>query len=235
MEMAGERQIAAPPQRVWEALNDPAVLSQCIPGCKSLEKEADDRFNATAEVKIGPIGARFKGAVVLTDIDAPNGYTITGTGNGGVAGNAKGQAKVQLRGEGGGTLLSYQVDAQVGGRMAQLGGPLIDATAKNMADKFFTKFGEVVGGGGAAAEAPVPAVAATSLAAAVPVAVAQPSTVPSTGFPTSWAVALALAIVAGFVLGRSLAADWWIVAVVILALAAAKAGYDSGRRSGGQS
>jgi uncharacterized protein len=188
MQMAGERRIAASPQRVWEALNDAQVLSQCIPGCQSLVKEADDRFNAVAEVKIGPIGARFKGAVVLSDIDAPNGYTISGTGNGGVAGSAKGQAKVQLRGEGGGTLLSYQVDAQVGGRMAQLGGPLIDATAKNMADKFFSKFGEVVGGEAAGVAAP-----AALAAAPVPAAVMASQSATTARVQTiGWAAALLL-------------------------------------------
>ncbi len=233
MEMAGERRIAATPQRVWEALNDPEVLRACIPGCQSLEKEADDRFNAVAEVKIGPIGARFKGAVALSDLDPPNGYTISGQGSGGVAGNAKGTAKVRLSADGAGTLLAYQVDAQVGGRMAQLGGPLIDATAKNLAEKFFTKFGEVVGG-----EAPVAApVVATPVAAAPVATVAQaaaPQATQSGGFPWAWAIALGLAIVAGFLLGRSEAADWWVVAVALLALVAAGAGYDAGRRSGGR-
>src|SRR5262245_21619309 len=130
MNLSGEQQVAAPRQRVWEALNDPEVLRQCIPGCQSLDKEGDDRFNAVAEVKVGPIGARFRGTVQLSDLDAPNGYTITGQGNGGIAGNAKGGAKVRLSDVDGGTLVSYDVQAEVGGRMAQLGGPIIDATAK---------------------------------------------------------------------------------------------------------
>jgi carbon monoxide dehydrogenase subunit G len=234
MEMAGERRIAASPQRVWEALNDPEVLRQCIPGCQSLEKEADDRFNAVAEIKIGPIGARFKGAVTLSELDPPNGYTISGQGNGGVAGNAKGTAKVRLSADGAGTLLAYQVDAQVGGRMAQLGGPLIDATARNMADKFFTKFGEVVGGDAAAA---APAVSTPAGAVSAAVATAAPAPVPQRaqtgGFPWAWAIALGLAIIAGFLLGRSSAADWWVIAVVLMALVAAGAGFDAGRRSGG--
>ena len=236
MEMVGERRIAATPQRVWEALNDPEILRQCIPGCQSLEKEADDRFNAVAEIKIGPIGARFKGAVALSELDPPNGYTISGQGNGGVAGNAKGTAKVRLSADGAGTVLAYTVDAQVGGRMAQLGGPLIDATARNMADKFFSKFGEVVGGGGPAAAlalAETAPVAAERAAAAAPAAV--PPVAPSGGFPWAWAIALGLAIIAGFLLGRSSAADWWVVAVVLLALVAAGAGYEAGRRSGGKS
>ncbi len=240
MEMAGERRIAASRQRVWEALNDPAVLGACIPGCQSLEKEAEDRFNAIAEVKIGPIGARFKGAVTLSEIDAPNGYTISGQGNGGVAGNAKGSAKVRLSDDAGGTLVSYEVDAQVGGRMAQLGGPLIDATAKQMAEKFFAKFGEVVAGAAEAqpAGAPVATVPDPALAAATAPAVmayqAPPRPASAGGFPWGWAVVLALAIVAGFLLGRSGATEMWAVAVVVLALAALGAGYDAGRRGGGR-
>lgn len=229
MEMAGERRIAASPQRVWEALNDPDVLRACIPGCQSLEKEADDRFSAVAEIKIGPIGARFKGAVALTDLDPPHGYTISGQGSGGVAGNAKGTAKVRLAADGAGTLLSYQVQAEVGGRMAQLGGPLIDATARQMADRFFGKFGEVVGGE-TAGVAPAPLAAPAPVAAAASVA---PAPVARAGFPWVWAVTLGLAILAGFLLGRSLAADWWVVVVALLAIAALGAGFEAGRREGG--
>lgn len=232
MEMAGERHIAAPAQRVWEALNDPEVLRACIPGCQSLEKEGADRFNAVAEVKIGPIGARFKGSVALSELDPPNGYTISGQGSGGVAGNAKGMAKVRLSPDGAGTLLSYTVEAQVGGRMAQLGGPLIDATARQMADRFFAKFGEVVGGEAAAAP-----VGAEQAQVAAPAAVRAPlagPAAPSGGFPWTWAVAVGLAILAGFLLGRSEAADWWVVAVLLLALATLGLGYDAGRRSGGR-
>lgn len=234
MEMAGERRIAAAPQAVWAALNDPEVLRACIPGCQSLDKEADDRFSAVAEVKIGPIGARFKGAVALSDINPPHGYTISGQGNGGVAGNAKGMAKVRLSPDGAGTLLAYNVEAQVGGRMAQLGGPLIDATAKNLAGKFFDKFSEVVGGEVAAAAAP-DAIAAPVAAAAAPVlapaAATQPA--PQVSFPWPWAIALGLAIATGFLLGRSQAADWWVIAVVVLAMIAAGAGFEAGRRGGG--
>lgn len=227
MEMAGERRIAAPAQRVWEALNDPEVLRACIPGCQSLEKDGDDRFNAVAEVRIGPIGARFKGAVALSDLDPPRGYTISGQGSGGVAGSAKGTAKVRLSPDGAGTLLAYTVEAQVGGRMAQLGGPLIDATARQMADRFFAKFGEVVGGEAVAA----PVEAAPAQAAIPAIAVA-----PSVGgtFPWTWATALGLAILAGFLLGRSVAADWWVLAVLLLSLASVGVGYDAGRRGGGR-
>jgi hypothetical protein len=140
MDMTGERRIAAPRGRVWDALNDPAVLKTSIPGCESLEKQADDKLKATASVKIGPISARFTGAVQLTDLDPPNGYTISGEGQGGVAGFAKGGAKVHLVDDGDGTLLSYEVHAQVGGKIAQLGARLIDASAKQMADAFFDRF-----------------------------------------------------------------------------------------------
>ncbi len=144
MDMTGERRIEAPRQTVWQALNDPAVLKASIPGCESLEKLSDTEMKATAAVKIGPIAARFNGAVHLTDIDPPNGYTIGGEGQGGVAGFAKGGAKVHLEDAGAGTLLRYEVHAQVGGKIAQLGARLIDATAKQMADAFFDRFGAQV-------------------------------------------------------------------------------------------
>src|SRR5215469_15304680 len=144
MDMTGERRIEAPRQTVWQALNDPAVLKASIPGCESLEKLSDTDMKAIAAVKIGPISARFNGTVHLSDIDAPNGYTIGGEGQGGVAGFAKGGAKVRLEDAGGGTVLRYEVHAQVGGRIAQLGARLIDATAKQMADAFFNRFSEEV-------------------------------------------------------------------------------------------
>jgi carbon monoxide dehydrogenase subunit G len=140
MDMTGERRIAAPRSRVWDALNDVVVLKASIPGCETLEKQADNAMRATAAVKIGPISARFTGNVQLSELDPPNGYTISGEGQGGVAGFAKGGAKVRLADDGGGTLLSYEVHAQVGGKIAQLGARLIDASAKQMADAFFDRF-----------------------------------------------------------------------------------------------
>jgi carbon monoxide dehydrogenase subunit G len=140
MDMTGERRIPAPRQTVWEALNDTEVLKVSIPGCETLEKLEGDQMRATAAVKVGPISARFTGKVQLTDIDPPNGYRISGEGQGGVAGFAKGGANVALADDGADTLLSYQVNAQVGGKLAQLGGRLIDATAKQMADAFFDRF-----------------------------------------------------------------------------------------------
>jgi uncharacterized protein len=148
MDMTGERRIAAPRQTVWDALNDTTTLKASIPGCESLEKTADNQMKAVAAVKLGPISARFNGAVTLSDIDAPNSYTITGEGQGGVAGFAKGGAKVFLTDDDtngpGATLLKYEVNAQVGGKLAQLGARLIDATAKQMAEQFFTRFSDEV-------------------------------------------------------------------------------------------
>ncbi len=140
MDMTGERRIPVPRERVWNALNDPEVLKSCIPGCESLEKTAENEMKATAAVKIGPIAARFNGKVHLADLDPPNSYTISGEGQGGVAGFAKGGAKVNLADDAGATLLRYAVQAQVGGKIAQLGARLIDATAKSMADQFFDRF-----------------------------------------------------------------------------------------------
>ena len=209
MNMTGEQRIGAPRQRVWEALNDPEILRASIPGCQSLEKGAGDRFNATVEVKVGPIGARFKGAVSLADLDPPNGYTLILEGNGGIAGSVKGNAKVRLSEETSGTLISYEVEAQVGGRMAQLGGPIIDATSKQLAGKFFSRFGEIVGGAAKPAE-PARAKAATSVI--TPVAVGAPapraarSAVPSGGLPMAWILATVVAALSGFLIGRG---QWW--------------------------
>ncbi|MDE2405156.1 MAG: carbon monoxide dehydrogenase subunit G [Sphingomonadales bacterium] len=235
MQMSGEQTIAAPRGKVWEALNDPAVLRQCIPGCQSLEKDGD-RMDAVAEIRIGPIGARFKGVVTLSDIDAPNGCTITGQGNGGIAGNAKGGAKVRLSdAPGGGTIVAYDVEAEVGGRMAQLGGPIIDATAKNLAGKFFAKFGEVVGGGAAAAaEAPAAAAAGTAAAMAGAPMAASLAPAPAPAPLWGWVAALVLAILVGFTLGLNGFGGFVVALVVMLVVVAAGAGYEAGRRGGGQ-
>jgi len=147
MTMNGEVQLAASREAVWAKLNDPEVLKACIPGCEELEKTEDNGFRATAKMKVGPVSARFKGKVNLSDLDPPNGYRISGEGEGGVAGFAKGGANVRLGdAEGGATRLSYDVDAQVGGKIAQLGGRLIDSTAKKLADEFFANFAKAVQG-----------------------------------------------------------------------------------------
>ena len=146
MTMTGEVQLSAPRQTVWEKLNDPEVLKATIPGCESLEKTSDTSFAAVAVTKIGPVKAKWKGKVNLTDLDPPNGYKIVGEGEGGVAGFAKGSADVRLTEKDGGTLLSYSVDAQIGGKLAQLGQRLINGAAKKMADEFFQKFAAAVTG-----------------------------------------------------------------------------------------
>lgn len=144
MTMTGEIQLAAPKEVVWEKLNDPDVLKACIPGCEELEKTDDQGFRAAAKMKVGPVSARFRGKVILSDLDPPNGYKISGEGEGGVAGFAKGSAKVDLRESDGGTLLGYRVDAQIGGKLAQLGQRLINGTAKKLADEFFANFSRVL-------------------------------------------------------------------------------------------
>jgi carbon monoxide dehydrogenase subunit G len=145
MDMNGERLIAAPKTAVWAALNDPEVLRACIPGCERLELVSETEMTAAASVKLGPVAAKFTGKLTLSDLDPPNGYRLSGEGRGGPAGFAKGGAQVQLTDQpDGGTLLSYTVNAQVGGKIAQVGGRLIEATAKAMADQFFKCFAEKV-------------------------------------------------------------------------------------------
>ena len=140
MDLTGEYQLAATRQQVWAALNDADVLRRCIPGCKELEQKSPSEFAAIVALKIGPVSATFKGSVNLEDIDAPNGYRIVGQGNGGVVGFAKGGATVRLADNGGGTLLSYVAKAEVGGKLASLGGRLIQSTSKKLADQFFSAF-----------------------------------------------------------------------------------------------
>jgi uncharacterized protein len=150
MDMQGERRIPAPRHTVWERLNDPEILKQCIPGCETIEKVSDTEFTAKVVAKVGPVKASFSGKVTLTDLDPPSGYTITGEGTGGVAGFAKGSATVSLVEEGGETVLRYGAQGQVGGKLAQIGSRLIDATARKMADEFFSRFVAVVSPGGGA-------------------------------------------------------------------------------------
>lgn len=140
MDMSGEQRIPAPRDVVWQALNDPAVLKLCIPGCQDLVKSSDTQMTARVVLKVGPVSARFEGAVTLSDLDPPNSYRISGEGQGGMAGFAKGEARVDLEADGEETLLRYQVEAQVGGKLAQLGARLIDATAKQMSTAFFKRF-----------------------------------------------------------------------------------------------
>jgi hypothetical protein len=145
MDMTGEERIDASREAVWAALNDPEILRQCIPGCESLDKVSDTELTAKVKLQVGPVSARFSGKVTLSEVDPPNGYRIAGEGSGGAAGYAKGSALVRLVENGTGTLLKYEAKADVGGKLAQVGGRLIDATARKLAGEFFSKFGTVVG------------------------------------------------------------------------------------------
>jgi len=146
MEMTGSRTIEAPRDAVWDALLDPEVLKQCVPGCTEMSGNADEGFEATVVQKVGPVKATFKGAVTLDDKVRPESLTISGEGKGGAAGFAKGGADVTLREEGDATVLDYRVEAKVGGKLAQLGSRIIDSFASKMADQFFNSFKEAVEG-----------------------------------------------------------------------------------------
>lgn len=146
MTMNGEAVLPARQADVWAKLNDPETLKACIPGCQSLDREGEHGFVAVAKVKLGPVSATFKGKVTLSDIDPPHGYKISGEGEGGVAGFAKGGAVVKLEAVPEGTKLIYDVEAQIGGKLAQLGGRLINGVAKKLADEFFANFAKAVGG-----------------------------------------------------------------------------------------
>ncbi|MDR3500424.1 MAG: carbon monoxide dehydrogenase subunit G [Parvibaculum sp.] len=154
MEMSGEYRIPAPRETVWAALNDADMLRNTIPGAESVDKVSDTEFEAVAKAKVGPVSARFKGKVQLTDIDPPNGYTISGEGNGGAAGFAKGSAKVRLADDNGATVLTYNVNAQIGGKLAQIGQRFIDSTASKLADEFFGNFSAALGGAKVVTEHP---------------------------------------------------------------------------------
>lgn len=174
MDMTGEYRIPAPRQKVWDALNDPEILSKCIPGCQELNKDSETELSATVKTKVGPVSATFKGKVTLSDINPPAGYTISGEGTGGAAGFAKGGAEVSLEEDGDGTILRYTAKAQVGGKLAQIGSRLIDATSKKMAGQFFDKFALEVGG-----EAPA------SSESTAPEAAAAPTSAPAATAPAS--------------------------------------------------
>ena len=173
MDMTGEVRLPAPRETVWRALNDPEILKQSIPGCEEIQKLSDTEMTAKVSAKVGPVSAKFTGKVTLSDLDPPNGYTISGEGQGGVAGFAKGGAQVSLKEDTGGTMLSYKVNAQIGGKLAQIGSRLIDATARKMADEFFTRFATAVGAG-----APAPASASAAASPGAPSATA-PSAPPT--------------------------------------------------------
>lgn len=147
MKLTGEYAIPASRETVWQALNDPTVLEACIPGCESLDATDENEFSALVTAKVGPVKAKFRGKIILSDINAPESYRISGEGTGGAAGFARGGATVALASDADGTILTYEVEATVGGKLAQIGQRLIDATAKKMADDFFGAFNEQLGGG----------------------------------------------------------------------------------------
>jgi uncharacterized protein len=182
MKLTGTRQLSAQPSEVWTKLNDVDVLRRCIPGCEKLEKTGENELKATAALKIGPMAVRFTGNVTLSDLDPPRGYRISGKGSAGPAGMASGGATVKLEPKDGGTLLAYDVDANVGGKIAQLGQRLIDTTATQLAEKFFTSF---------AAEVEGPA--ATQTPAASPVRV-FPSGIPAAVWWVVGALLLAIGV-----------------------------------------
>jgi carbon monoxide dehydrogenase subunit G len=203
MDMNGERRIPAPRARVWDALNDPEVLRASIPGCESLTKLSDDELQATAAIKIGPIAARFTGKVKLSDLDPPKAYTIGGEGQGGVAGFAKGGAKVNLDEDGpAATLLRYAVQAQVGGKLAQLGARLIDATAKQMADAFFDRFTAQVTASSAMTDAGIAAPPPPVAAAGKPASISVWSLIPAEpfGLPRVAWIGIAIFLIVFFML-----------------------------------
>lgn len=148
MRFEGECLIPSPPEMVWQGLNDPEVLRRSIPGCESMERTGDNEFTATVAIGVGPISARFKGKVEILDPDPPHSFTIRGRGQGGAAGFASGGARISLTPQDDGTRLSYVADADVGGRIASLGGRLIQSFAKKTADDFFARFSDVVTSGG---------------------------------------------------------------------------------------
>jgi carbon monoxide dehydrogenase subunit G len=200
MQITGNFHVPAPRARVWDALNDPEILRQCIPGCESLTRLSDNEFEGKVVSKIGPVKATFTGKVTLSDIDPPNGYTISGEGKGGVAGFAKGGAKVSLKDSDGGTTLDYVVDASVGGKIAQLGGRLIEATVAKTSEDFFGRFTEILTSG------PRSAIAEEIISEAPPAATPPPAAESAPVAPPP----------APAVSSKSGAWKWWVVAGVIV-------------------
>ena len=164
MDMSNSVVLPAPQTQVWAALNDPEILKQCVPGCESIERIDDNAYQVAMTVAIGPVRAKFKGNLRLTDIDAPNAYTLQFDGQGGAAGFGKGTARVKLTPEDAGTRLDYVVNAQIGGKIAQLGSRLVDGVSRKMADEFFESFRVALAASMAPAETPA-AAASTEIAA----------------------------------------------------------------------
>lgn len=236
-EMDGEFVLPASREEVWRALNDPDVLCRCIQGCETMEQIGDNTFKANVKMKIGPVSSVFSGVVDLVDLDPPNSYRIEGKGDGGAAGFAKGGAKVTLSDAEGGTLLCYDVNADIGGKLSQLGGRLINGVAKRQADQFFANFADEF------ARSPVddrsidkpepdtsaPAKTGASTIASPP----RRQDVQTVAAPmvTAWPllIALAVAVFAGFLIGRSTADPIWVGGAVVLAVVSAGVGFRAGR------
>ncbi|HTJ65651.1 MAG TPA: SRPBCC domain-containing protein [Alphaproteobacteria bacterium] len=197
MDMKGEFRIPLSQDVVWRALNDAAILKASIPGCEELVRESDTSFKGRISAAVGPVRAKFSGQATLSDIDAPNGYTLTGSGSGGAAGMAKGGATVRLVTEGAETVLRYEAHAQVAGKLAQIGARLVDMTAKKMADDFFTNFVAQLSPATPVAAAPEP----TPIAPGAAAPVRQPETV-SNPRPSwlVWAIIVIVTALAGFLL-----------------------------------
>jgi uncharacterized protein len=146
MEMSSSQLVPATQDKVWAALNDPEILKACITGCETIEKTADNEYAIAMTARVGPVSAKFKGKMQLTDLNPPNSYSLNFEGQGGAAGFAKGKAAVNLSPEGNGTRLAYTANAQIGGKLAQIGSRLVDGAAKKTADEFFAAFTEKLGG-----------------------------------------------------------------------------------------
>ncbi len=186
MDMTGEYRIPAPRQRVWEALNDPAILKAAIPGCEELNKVSDNELEARVKAKVGPVSATFTGKVTLNDLNPPESYRIAGEGKGGAAGHAKGGAEVSLAEDGADTILRYTAKADVGGKLAQIGSRLIQGTAKKMADDFFGKFSAIVGESYAAERPTTPMVSEPIAAVASPTSAPVPPPPPPPPKPVAF-------------------------------------------------
>lgn len=195
MEIHGEQILTVPRAEVWRALNDPAVLQRCLPGCDTFEADGDNRYRVAMQAAVGPVRARFAGKLQLSDIVAPGSYSLSFEGSGGVAGFGKGTARVTLDDAAGGTRLRYSAQAQVGGRLAQVGARLIDGVTRRMADDFFTRFARelnAVEQGAATADSPV----AAAVPAPVSVPLAAPEAARPAGTPQSTQIAVIAAAVA---------------------------------------
>ena len=184
MEMQSSRSVPAPVPTVWAALNDPAFLKDCIPGCETIEPDGENAYRIAMAARIGPVAAKFNGRMRLADIDPPKGYTLSFEGQGGAAGFAKGDAKVSLTPaeNGAATTMSYTVNAQVGGKIAQIGSRLVDGAAQKLADDFFATFSDKVAASAGATAAPVPA-----------------SATPAPAGKSSWVRYVAIAVLLGVI------------------------------------